>query len=114
MDINKPLGLLGKCFFFNCTPIISDSTWRILPPLDHGGIPSILFGILYYSDKSKLLSFGSVKGWPVLVHALPLPCSIHNGRGHGGVCLIGWLPYVRHPLVCHSLCSGIFQAEEES
>jgi len=32
MDVNKPLGLLGKCFFLNCTPIISDSTWRILPP----------------------------------------------------------------------------------
>src|SRR5258708_4221810 len=97
MDVNKPLGLLGKHFFLNCTPIIPDSTWRIFPPPDHGGIPSILFGLLYYSDKSKLSSFGRVKGWPVLAHALPLPCSICNGRGHGGVCLIGWLPYVRCP-----------------
>src|SRR5260370_22623571 len=92
MDINKPWGYWVS-IFLNCTPIISDSTQRIFPPSDHGGIPSILFGILYYSDKSKLSSFGSVKGWPVLAHALPLPCSIHNGRGCGRVCLIGWLPY---------------------
>ena len=44
---------------------------------------------------------------------VPLPHSICNGRGHGGVCLIGWLPYVRHLWVCHSLHSDIFQVEEE-
>src|SRR5258708_39792001 len=69
MDINKPWGYWVS-IFLNCTPIISDSTQRIFPPPDHGGIPSILFGILYYSNKSKLSSFGSVKGWPVLAHAL--------------------------------------------
>ncbi len=35
-----------------------------------------------------------MKGWPVLVHALTLPCEVQNGRGQGGTCLVGWLPYV--------------------
>src|SRR5260370_20032112 len=50
--------------------------------------------VLYYSDKSKLSSFGTMKGWPVLVCALTLPHEVQNGRGQGGACLVGWLPYV--------------------
>jgi len=83
-------------------------------PLDHGDIPSILFGILFYSDKSKLSSFGSVKGWPVLTCALPLPLNIRNSKGHGGVCLVGWLPYVGSSSICCPFYSNVFQVDEES
>src|SRR5258708_2894102 len=96
MDISKPLGLLGKHFFKNCTPIISDSTWRILPP------QTMVVSLQYYLEYCTTLISPNCcplevsKGGLFLCMPYLCPHSICNGRGHGGVCLIGWLPYVRH------------------
>ncbi|KAF8341591.1 uncharacterized protein EI90DRAFT_2905164, partial [Cantharellus anzutake] len=45
-----------------------------------------------YADKSKLSTFGSVTGYPVIARLSILPHSIRNAKGTGGGCLIGWLP----------------------
>lgn len=50
------------------------------------------FGL--YADKSKLSSFGTQKGYPVVVRCMHLPTLIHNGTGVGGGMVVGWLPVV--------------------
>lgn len=47
-----------------------------------------------YADKTRLLSFGTEKGYPVLARCANLPITIHNGTGVGGGRLVGWLPIV--------------------
>ena len=56
-----------------------------------GGTP---FGFIIYADKTKLSSFGTEKGYPVLVRCAQLPIEIRNGTGIGGGALVGWLPLV--------------------
>src|SRR6188768_771425 len=53
------------------------------------------FFIILYADKTRLSSFGTEKGYPVLVRCANLPASIRNGTGVGGGRLVGWLPIVR-------------------
>ena len=48
-----------------------------------------------YADKTRLSSFGTEKGYPVLVCCANLPISIRNGHGVGGARLVGWLPILR-------------------
>jgi hypothetical protein len=48
-----------------------------------------------YADKSKLSSFGTAKGYPVMARILNLPVRIRNGEGIGGARVVGWLPVVR-------------------
>ncbi|KAH9487472.1 hypothetical protein JR316_0001548 [Psilocybe cubensis] len=52
---------------------------------------SVMF-INPWADKSQLSSFGTVKGYPVMVRCANLPVDIRNGTGVGGGRLIGWLP----------------------
>lgn len=47
-----------------------------------------------YADKTRLSSFGTEKGYPVLARCANLPISIRNGEGVGGGRLVGWLPIV--------------------
>jgi hypothetical protein len=47
-----------------------------------------------YADKSKLSSFGTQKGYPVMVRIVNLPVKIRNGKGVGGARVVGWLPVV--------------------
>jgi hypothetical protein len=47
-----------------------------------------------YADKTRLSSFGTEKGYPVLARCANLPVSIRNGEGVGGGRLVGWLPIV--------------------
>ena len=47
-----------------------------------------------YADKSKLSSFGSEKGYPVMARILNLPVKIRNGEKFGGARVVGWLPVV--------------------
>ena len=58
-------------------------------------VDSFLIGLYIYADKSKLSSFGSVTGYPVIARLAILPHSICNAKGVGSGCLIGWLPEVR-------------------
>ena len=48
-----------------------------------------------YADKTKLSSFGTEKGYPVMARIANLPVKIRNGEGIGGGCVVGWLPVVR-------------------
>ena len=48
-----------------------------------------------YADKTKLSSFGTQKGYPVMARILNLPVGIRNGDGFGGARVVGWLPVVR-------------------
>ena len=54
-----------------------------------------LICIELYADKSKLSTFGTEKGYPVMARILNLPVKIRNGKGVGGAHVVGWLPVVR-------------------
>ncbi|KAG2103715.1 uncharacterized protein F5147DRAFT_746667 [Suillus discolor] len=48
-----------------------------------------------YADKAKLSSFGTKKGYPIVVRIANLPVEIRNGTGVGGGRVVGWLPIVK-------------------
>ncbi|KAG1744575.1 uncharacterized protein EDB91DRAFT_1236508 [Suillus paluster] len=50
---------------------------------------------ILYADKAKLLSFGHVKGYPVVARCANLPIVVRNGEGLGGGHVVGWLPIVK-------------------
>ncbi|KAG1905440.1 uncharacterized protein F5891DRAFT_931245, partial [Suillus fuscotomentosus] len=50
---------------------------------------------ILYADKAKLSSFGTKKGYPIVVQIANLPVEIHNGMGVGGGRVVGWLPIVK-------------------
>ncbi|KAG2151677.1 uncharacterized protein EDB93DRAFT_1240030 [Suillus bovinus] len=52
------------------------------------------FCFILYVDKTRLLSHGTVKGYPVVVHCANLPVGIRNREGIGGGRVVGWLPIV--------------------
>jgi hypothetical protein len=51
-------------------------------------------GIILYADKTKLSSFGTQMGYPIVARLANLPTEIRNGRGLGGGSVVGWLPIV--------------------
>ncbi|KAJ3834010.1 hypothetical protein F5878DRAFT_697660 [Lentinula raphanica] len=65
--------------------------WTIQDRLPAGAVP---LGIIFYADKSKLSSFGTAKGYPVIVRCANLPMNIRNGSGVAGGRVVGWLPVV--------------------
>ncbi|OCH90273.1 hypothetical protein OBBRIDRAFT_703411, partial [Obba rivulosa] len=75
-------------------PWTADRWWAIQSTLDIGEKP-LCFSI--YADKTKLSTFGHIKGYPVVARCLNLPVHIRNGRGPGGGRLIGWLPIIQVP-----------------
>ena len=50
-----------------------------------------------YADKTKLSSFGTVKGYPVMIGLSNLAMHIRNGAGIGSGRIVGLLPVVRTP-----------------
>ena len=50
--------------------------------------------IILYADKTKLSSFGTEMGYPIVARLGNLPAEIRNGKGVGGGCVVGWLPIV--------------------
>ncbi|KAG2059180.1 hypothetical protein BDR06DRAFT_1003788 [Suillus hirtellus] len=50
---------------------------------------------ILYADKTKLSSFGTAKGYPVVARLANLPTDICNGQGTGGGYVVGWLPVVK-------------------
>ena len=54
---------------------------------------------IIYADKSKLSTFETKMGYPVMAKIANLPVDIRNGEGTGGACVVGWLPIVRFTLV---------------
>ncbi|KAG1890418.1 uncharacterized protein F5891DRAFT_1131709 [Suillus fuscotomentosus] len=50
---------------------------------------------ILYADKSKLSSFGSQKGYPIIARIANLPVHIHNSNtALGGGRVVGWLPII--------------------
>lgn len=49
---------------------------------------------IIYADKTKLSSFGTQKGYPIIARIANLPDHIRNGEGVGGGQIVGWLPIV--------------------
>ncbi|KAG5639782.1 hypothetical protein DXG03_003564, partial [Asterophora parasitica] len=47
-----------------------------------------------YADKTKLSSFGTAKGYPIIARCPQLPADIRNTDGRGGGRVVGWLPIV--------------------
>ena len=47
-----------------------------------------------FADKTKLSSFGTQKGYPVIARCTNLPVKLRNGTGLGGGRIVGWLPIV--------------------
>ncbi|KAF8956124.1 hypothetical protein BDZ97DRAFT_1907300 [Flammula alnicola] len=70
-------------------PWTANAWWNYQNTLPEGASP---FFIIFYADKTRLSSFGTEKGYPVLVRCANLPVSIRNGEGVGGGRLVGWLP----------------------
>ncbi|KAH9976958.1 hypothetical protein BJV74DRAFT_798637 [Russula compacta] len=68
-----------------------DAFWDTQSWIPDGG--NLLTFILYV-NKTKLSSFGTSKGYPVVVHCTNLPTLVQNGDGFGGGCVVGWLPIV--------------------
>ncbi|OSD02004.1 hypothetical protein PYCCODRAFT_1368332, partial [Trametes coccinea BRFM310] len=55
-------------------------------------LPQCPLLLIVYADKTKLSSFGSAKGYPVILKCGNLPVDICNGEGLGGGRVVGWLP----------------------
>lgn len=53
-------------------------------------------GFVIFADKTKLLSFGTEKGYPVFTRLANLAAPIWNSRGYGGGWLVGWLLRIGH------------------
>ncbi|KAJ3500219.1 hypothetical protein NLJ89_g9890 [Agrocybe chaxingu] len=65
--------------------------WDIQSCLPTDSVP---FCIILYADKTRLSSFGTAKGYPVVARCANLPAEVRNGDGVGGGRLVGWLPIV--------------------
>jgi len=65
-------------------------------PHDQSQIPkgSNPLCFILYADKTKLSSFGTAKGYPVVTCCTNLPAAIQNGNGFGGRRVVRWLPIV--------------------
>ncbi|KAG1735246.1 hypothetical protein EDD22DRAFT_982430 [Suillus occidentalis] len=50
---------------------------------------------ILYADKTKLSSFGTAKGYPIVAQLMNLPTHIRNSQGMGGGYIVGWLPVVK-------------------
>ncbi|KAG1771406.1 hypothetical protein EV702DRAFT_977341 [Suillus placidus] len=73
-------------------PFTAQDFWDIQSRLPPGGKP---LAFILYADKTKLSSFGTAKGYPVVARIANLPTDIRNGRGIGSGYVIGWLPIVK-------------------
>jgi hypothetical protein len=56
-----------------------------------------------FADKTKLSSFGTQKGYPVIFRCTNLPVGLRNGTGLGGGRIVGWLPIVGLFILPHSV-----------
>ncbi|KAF9494401.1 hypothetical protein BDN71DRAFT_1431771 [Pleurotus eryngii] len=59
-----------------------------------GGKPLLL---IVYADKTRLSTFGTAKGYPVIARVGNLIVNLHNSDGPGGGFMIGWLPAMEEP-----------------
>ncbi|OSC97911.1 hypothetical protein PYCCODRAFT_1418559 [Trametes coccinea BRFM310] len=72
-------------------PYTADLWWDIETRLPPGGVP-VCF--IIYADKTRLSSFGTKKGYPIMVRIANLPAEVRNSPGFGGGQVVGLLPIV--------------------
>ncbi|KAK0472375.1 hypothetical protein IW261DRAFT_1570964 [Armillaria novae-zelandiae] len=72
-------------------PWTGDLLWKVQSSLPPGGKP---LAYILYADKTRLSSFGTAKGYPVMARIANLPDAIRNGKGWGGGTVVRWLPIV--------------------
>ncbi|KAI0368253.1 hypothetical protein BV20DRAFT_1084963 [Pilatotrama ljubarskyi] len=72
-------------------PHTADGFWHIQSALPIGGSPLCY---IVYADKTRLSSFGTQKGYPIMARIANLPAEIRNGTGYGGGQVVGFLPVV--------------------
>ncbi|KAH0826712.1 hypothetical protein J3R83DRAFT_5109 [Lanmaoa asiatica] len=84
----------GEFERFYDEPWTGDNWWDIQTSLPHDLNNAVPFGLILYADKSNLSSFGTVKGYPVVVRCANLPVEIRNSQQIGGGTVVGWLPIV--------------------
>jgi hypothetical protein len=53
--------------------------------------------ITLYADKTRLSSFGTAQGYPIMAQLNNLPQNVRNGKGLGSTQVVGWLPIVDIP-----------------
>ncbi|KAG1879315.1 hypothetical protein C8R48DRAFT_744923 [Suillus tomentosus] len=83
----------GETFIrFIDEPYTAQDFWDVQSQLLPGGKP---LAFILYADKTRLSSFGTVKGYPVVARLANLPTGIRNGRGTGSGYVVGWLPIVK-------------------
>jgi hypothetical protein len=63
-------------------------------PLDPSGNRGHVLAFILYADKSKLSSFGTAKGYPIIARYGSLHSKVRNGTGVGGGQIVGWLPII--------------------
>ncbi|KAG2050505.1 hypothetical protein BDR06DRAFT_1064545 [Suillus hirtellus] len=92
-DVQHFLKFDGKTFIhFIDEPFTAESFWNIQSQLPPGGKP---LAFILYVDKTRLSSFGTARGYPVVVCLANLPADIHNGQGVGSSYVVGWLLIVK-------------------
>ncbi|KAI0681797.1 hypothetical protein C8T65DRAFT_598069, partial [Cerioporus squamosus] len=72
-------------------PNTADYWWDIETSLPEDGHP---VAFILYADKTRLSSFGTQKGYPIVARLANLPAEIRNGEGYGGGQVVGFLPIV--------------------
>ncbi|KAG2108167.1 uncharacterized protein F5147DRAFT_745794 [Suillus discolor] len=83
----------GKEFVnFVDEPYTAEAFWNIQSQLPDG---AKLLAFILYADKTKLSSFGTTRGYPVVARLANLPTEIRNSQGIGGGYVVGWLPIVK-------------------
>ncbi|KAG1850262.1 hypothetical protein C8R48DRAFT_778238 [Suillus tomentosus] len=83
----------GKTFVnFLDEPYTAEAFWNIQSQLPEGAKP---LAFILYTNKTKLSSFGTARGYPVVARLANLPTDICNGEGIGGGYIVGWLPIVK-------------------
>ncbi|RDX57017.1 hypothetical protein OH76DRAFT_1335592, partial [Lentinus brumalis] len=73
-------------------PYTADKMWEVQSKIPAGAKP---LALTLYADKTKLSSFGTAKGHPVVARCANLPAHIRHSKGKGGGRIVGWLPIVK-------------------
>ena len=90
MDCKSLLGNPSKSIYYlGLTVTVSLLPYQTNLPKD--GKP---LTFCFFADKTKLSSFGTQKGYPVIARCTNLPVNLRNGTGMGGGRIVGWLPIV--------------------
>ncbi|TFK79039.1 hypothetical protein K466DRAFT_506271, partial [Polyporus arcularius HHB13444] len=81
----------GKWMRFWDEPNTADYWWDIQTVLPDGGHP---VAYILYADKTRLSSFGTKKGYPIVARLANMSVEIRNGEAYGGGQVVGFLPIV--------------------